>query len=81
MFLGDSESLSETTPLVDMGVDSLVSVEMRAWFLKEVGVDLPVMTILGGASIAELVDRVLIDLPQDLLIHLEKPAGTKVSST
>ncbi|KAI9925937.1 hypothetical protein MW887_005743 [Aspergillus wentii] len=71
MFLSESDALSDSTPLVDMGVDSLVGVEMRSWFLKELGVDIPVMKILGGASIAELVDGVLDNLSQELL---EKPA-------
>ncbi|KAE8154018.1 hypothetical protein BDV25DRAFT_168001 [Aspergillus avenaceus] len=62
MFLSESDALSESTPLVDMGVDSLVGVEMRSWFLKELGVDVPVMKILGGASIAELIDGVFQDL-------------------
>lgn len=72
MFLSDSDGLSETTPLVDTGVDSLVSVEIRAWFLKELGVDVPVMKILGGASIAELVDGVLDHLPRELLDRLQR---------
>lgn len=77
MFLSDSESLSESTPLVDMGVDSLVSVEMRSWFLKELGVDIPVMKILGGASITELVDGVQDNLPHELLSQLEKVNGNR----
>lgn len=48
-----------------MGVDSLVAVEVRSWFLKELAVDVPVMTILGGASIADLVGIVMQKLPQD----------------
>lgn len=43
-------------PLIDLGMDSLVAVEIRAWFLQELAVDLPVLKILGGASVAELVD-------------------------
>lgn len=54
-----------------MGVDSLVAVEMRSWFLKELGVDVPVMKILGGASIASLVDDVLHKLPEELLKRLD----------
>ncbi|KAJ5087476.1 type I iterative polyketide synthase [Penicillium angulare] len=65
-FLSDSDSLYNATPLVDMGVDSLVAVEVRSWFLKELGVDIPVMKILGGASIADLVDAVVQELPQEL---------------
>ncbi|GKT90333.1 lovastatin nonaketide synthase [Colletotrichum tofieldiae] len=55
-FLPDADSIYDATPLVEMGVDSLVAVEMRSWFLKELGVDVPVMTILGLP--AELLERV-----------------------
>jgi hypothetical protein len=71
MFLHDGDSLSETTPLVDMGVDSLVGVEMRSWFLQELGVDMPVMKILGGASVADLVDGVMQNLPQEIKNRIE----------
>ncbi|KAJ5706143.1 hypothetical protein N7536_001832 [Penicillium majusculum] len=73
-FLSDSDSLYDTTPLVDMGVDSLVAVEVRSWFLKELTVDVPVMKILGGVSITDLVEFVAQKLPQELLTRLD-PEG------
>lgn len=66
MFLSASDDLSETTPLVDLGLDSLVAVEMRSWFLKELATDVPVMKILGGASISELVAGMMEKLPEDM---------------
>lgn len=75
MFLSDSESLSEVTPLVDMGVDSLVGVELRSWFLKELGVDVPVMKILGGASISELVEGIMEKLPAEITSRLDGGGG------
>ncbi|KAF7719430.1 Polyketide synthase [Penicillium ucsense] len=57
-FLSDSDGLHDNTPLVDMGVDILVAMEVRSWFLKELAVNVPVMRILGGASIADLVEVV-----------------------
>ncbi|KAL4902785.1 hypothetical protein BDW74DRAFT_186745 [Aspergillus multicolor] len=78
-FLSDSDSLYDSTPLVDMGVDSLVAVEVRSWFLKELAVDVPVMKILGGASIADLVEVVVQKLPKGLLSRLD-PEGQHSSS-
>lgn len=57
-----------------MGVDSLVAVEVRSWFLKELTVDVPVMKILGGVSITDLVEFVAQKLPQELLTRLD-PEG------
>lgn len=37
-------------PIIDMGIDSLVAVEIRTWFLKELAVEVPVLKILGGDS-------------------------------
>jgi hypothetical protein len=36
----------------ELGVDSLIAVEIRAWFWKTLGKDVPVLRILGSASIA-----------------------------
>lgn len=40
--------------LIDLGIDSLVAVEVRMWFLKELGTDIPVLKILGGDSVAQI---------------------------
>ena len=42
-----------------LGIDSLVAVEVRSWFLKELNVDVPVLKIIGGDSIAELCTEAL----------------------
>ena len=60
-----------------MGVDSLVAVEVRAWFLKELAVELPVIKILSGASIMDLVELVLQKLPQELQSLLSLDAQHK----
>lgn len=53
-------------PLIELGVDSLVAVEVRSWFLKELKVDIPVLKVVGGASVAELCERALDKLPEEL---------------
>ncbi|RAL58915.1 hypothetical protein DID88_009206 [Monilinia fructigena] len=50
----DSGSIDENAPLTQLGIDSLIAVEIRSWFLKEVGVSLPVLKILGGAAAKDL---------------------------
>lgn len=37
----------------EIGIDSLVAVEMRNWFYKSIGQDVPVLKILGASSISE----------------------------
>lgn len=63
LFLSASDSFSETVALVDQGVDSLVGVDIRTWCIKELDVDVPVLKILGGASVVDLADYILESLP------------------
>lgn len=41
-------------PLVRVGIDSLVAVELRSWFLREMDIDMPVLKFLNGASISDI---------------------------
>jgi hybrid polyketide synthase/nonribosomal peptide synthetase ACE1 len=77
------QTIDPNTTLVELGVDSLVAVEVRSWFLKELKVDIPVLKVVGGASIAELCQRALDKLPEELLSNIggeavaAKPAVTQ----
>ncbi|KAF4119349.1 hypothetical protein GMORB2_4868 [Geosmithia morbida] len=53
------QEINPETSLVELGVDSLVAVEVRSWFLKELQADVPVLKIVGGATVAELCQRAL----------------------
>ncbi|KAK4624246.1 Hybrid PKS-NRPS synthetase lepA [Fulvia fulva] len=45
-----SGSFNVGVSLLDVGIDSLLAVELRTWFLKQVHVDVPVLKILSGDS-------------------------------
>lgn len=60
-------------------MDSLVAVEIRAWFLQELAVDLPVLKILGGASVTDLVDYSMQKL-HDVLSANAPPSATNSTS-
>lgn len=47
-------SIQVSQSLMNLGVDSLIAVEIRSWFLKELDVDVPVLKVLSGASVADL---------------------------
>lgn len=53
MMRGDEE-VDVTVALSSIGVDSLVSIELRNWFRQKIGVPFTVVEIVGAASIAEL---------------------------
>ncbi|KAI0139914.1 hypothetical protein F4776DRAFT_677192 [Hypoxylon sp. NC0597] len=59
----EEEKVSDSLTLMEQGVDSLVAVDIRSWFLKELEVDVPTLKILGGGSIADLVKTALDKMP------------------
>lgn len=54
MLLASSGKINGKTSLVALGIDSLVAVEVRSWFLKEMAVDMPILQILSGATLSEI---------------------------
>ncbi|PSR77536.1 hypothetical protein BD289DRAFT_494214 [Coniella lustricola] len=60
------QDIDRDIPLVELGIDSLVAVEVRSWFLKELKVDVSVLRIIGGDSLSELCDSALDKLPKEL---------------
>ncbi|GAB7105957.1 hypothetical protein JCM4814A_42710 [Streptomyces phaeofaciens JCM 4814] len=57
--------LSETIPLTELGLDSLVAVRIRNAFGQDFGIDLPAPWLLRGASLRELGRAVLEQLGLD----------------
>ncbi|KAH6899708.1 polyketide synthase [Thelonectria olida] len=51
------DSILPTNPLSAYGLDSIVAVEFRKWFRKEIQVDIALFDILGAASIIALVNK------------------------
>ena len=75
----EHSSITPETSIVELGVDSLLAVDMRSWFSKEFGVDMPVLRLLGGATVTELVEDVINRLNPELVPNMaqegEEPAG------
>ena len=64
----------------DIGLDSLISVDIRSWFLKNFEVSVPVLKIMGNDTMAELADLVAAQVPPSLLPGLgagEAPASNE----
>ncbi|KAH9844660.1 Hybrid NRPS-PK synthetase [Teratosphaeria destructans] len=47
-------SIKVDASLLDLGIDSLLAVEIRTWFLREAHVDIPVLMVLGGDSVRDI---------------------------
>ena len=48
------EQVQEQSSLVDLGVDSLLAVEIRSFFLTELRVNIPILKILSGATVSDI---------------------------
>jgi hybrid polyketide synthase/nonribosomal peptide synthetase ACE1 len=55
-----------------LGIDSLIAVEVKSWLMKELNVGMPILTIIGGATMRELVVR-CIELLDPSMISQNKP--------
>ncbi|OGM48141.1 hypothetical protein ABOM_002899 [Aspergillus bombycis] len=74
----DSGSVNVHVPLLDLGFDSLLAVETRTWFLKEIHLDVPVLRFLGGDTISEIC---MDTATQYLAIQAERsPEKAKVAT-
>ncbi|CAG8216066.1 unnamed protein product [Penicillium nalgiovense] len=74
------DDINLSTPLVEQGLDSLVAVMIRSWFLKEIEVDIPVLKILGGSSISDLLQLAVSKIPASITSAEESHDDTPSSS-
>ncbi|KKY25511.1 putative pks-nrps protein [Phaeomoniella chlamydospora] len=63
-------SVDVKIPLLDLGIDSLLAVEIRTWFLKEAHVAVPVLRLLSGDSATEICSEAI-----------KKYLGSKIGKT
>ncbi|KAL4962938.1 beta-ketoacyl reductase [Aspergillus stella-maris] len=63
------------TPAEQLGIDSLNIVDIRSWFLKELHADIPVLRILGGATIGDIVRFAVGKVPGELVPGLVAGEG------
>ncbi|KAI1155570.1 male sterility protein-domain-containing protein [Nemania diffusa] len=50
-----------------LGLDSLISVDLRTWFMKALMVNMPVLRIMSDDTMASLVQEAMIHLPSSLV--------------
>ncbi|OAA60067.1 Beta-ketoacyl synthase [Cordyceps fumosorosea ARSEF 2679] len=73
--------LDPHSPLVELGIDSLVAVEIRSWFLKELKLDIPVLKIIGGASLLDVCNFALDKLSKAFITNVnDGEASAKITT-
>ncbi|KAM3566124.1 hypothetical protein ARSEF4850_000869 [Beauveria asiatica] len=73
--LPPTESVHSDVAIVEMGVDSLVAVDLRSWFSNEFEHDIPVIKILGGATLADLVEDTVANMSPDICPNISGGSG------
>jgi hybrid polyketide synthase/nonribosomal peptide synthetase ACE1 len=58
--------------LDEMGIDSLLAVEIRSWFVKTLEVNIPVLKILSGVPVAELISIATETIPPSLVPNINE---------
>ncbi|KAK0383741.1 hypothetical protein NLU13_9652 [Sarocladium strictum] len=84
LMIPQDETLNVNITFVEQGLDSIMAVEVRTWFLSELEVDLPVLKVLGaGSTVDTLVDEVMGRIPASILDweKLGDGHGSEVQST
>ncbi|GAP90879.1 putative hybrid NRPS PKS [Rosellinia necatrix] len=74
--LRSSLQVDDDRPIIDLtadnlGIDSLVAVDIRSWFIKELQVEIPVLKILSGATVGEILIKAQELLPKELTPNLD----------
>lgn len=63
----------------EIGLDSLVSVDIRSWFLKNLQVSIPVLKIMGNDTMAAIVQHAVEILPAELVPQIGGAENAAVS--
>ncbi|KAJ5970083.1 ketoacyl-synt-domain-containing protein, partial [Penicillium vulpinum] len=58
------------TQLSELGVDSLMAADLRTWFLKKLGVDIPILLMLSGSSIQVIASSAADKLDPNTIPHV-----------
>lgn len=66
-----SKPILELSP-DELGVDSLIAVDLRSWFLKELAIDMPMLKIFGATSIVELLESAIDLIPSHVVPKMSK---------
>ncbi|KAK2037200.1 beta-ketoacyl synthase domain-containing protein [Colletotrichum somersetense] len=74
------QSVNPSTALLDQGIDSLGAFAVSGWFSQELLVDIPILLVLGGASLEDLAEEAVKRLGHDA-IPLIAPEGCQSPAT
>lgn len=67
LHMGDDYAMTPAVRTDELGLDSLVAVRIRSWFLSHFQVNIPALKIIKGVPLQQLIDQTLNEIPADLM--------------
>lgn|GEM_PF-2324409 len=64
IFKMPAEAINPNTSIIDLGVDSLMAVEISMALKTQLGVDIPTIELISGPSIAMLATKILVQIEE-----------------
>ncbi|KAK7460255.1 beta-ketoacyl synthase domain-containing protein [Colletotrichum acutatum] len=66
LHLSDDYAITPAVRTDELGLDSLVAVRIRSWFLNNFQVNIPALRILKGEALQGLIDHAVEEIPEEL---------------
>nr|A0A0M4L8I7.1 RecName: Full=Highly reducing polyketide synthase aurA; Short=HR-PKS aurvA; AltName: Full=Aurovertin biosynthesis cluster protein A [Calcarisporium arbuscula]ALD83627.1 polyketide synthase [Calcarisporium arbuscula] len=72
LHLSEDTHMTPDTRLAELGADSLVAVDLRTWFIRELDVEIPILQIQSGASIGDLANSATSKISDSLIPNVKR---------
>ncbi|KAK4180644.1 hypothetical protein QBC36DRAFT_297446 [Triangularia setosa] len=80
LHLSDDYAITPSVRTDELGLDSLVAVRIRSWFLNNFQVNIPALRILKGAALQELIDYAVEEIPAEVAPRLSASVSEETAS-
>ncbi|TKW51933.1 Nonribosomal peptide synthetase 14 [Colletotrichum tanaceti] len=81
LHLSDDYAITPAIRTDELGLDSLVAVRIRSWFLNNFQVNIPALRILKGEALQGLIDFAAQEIPDELAPNLSSSSSPSCSSS
>ena len=76
-----TDAVQPANPLSAYGLDSIVAIEFRKWFMKTINVDVQIFDVLGSKSITDLVTKAASLIKFDADAESDDASGQPIAAT
>ncbi|RYP73786.1 hypothetical protein DL770_007712 [Monosporascus sp. CRB-9-2] len=81
LHLSDDYAITPAVRTDELGLDSLVAVRIRSWFLNNFQVNIPALRILKGEALQELIEYAVEEIPDEVAPRLSSLQSEEISSS